>query len=195
MKKIIAAAALMLLTMGAKAQRDTGTICVRPVAGVSVSNLTDLDGNKTRVGVGLISGAEVSYTIHPVVDVEAGLLYAMQGAKWSAEVGECKMKLEYLNVPIMASAELVKGLRIRSGVQLGFLMKAKEKLSDVAEVDVKDETKKVDVSIPLGLSYEYMGIVFDARYNFGLTRVFKSEMGLKAKNSVFNFTIGYKFAI
>ena len=194
MKKIFTLVLVVLATIGVKAQqKEVGTIQIQPKAGITIANLTDFDGNSSKVG--MIAGAEFSYTVHPVVDVEAGLLYSMQGVKFDAEVGDGKFKLEYINLPMMASAELVKGLRIRTGVQFGFLTRAKESLGKVGEFDFKDDTKKVDISIPLGLSYEYKDFVLDARYNFGLNRTFKSETGFKSKNSVFNITLGYKFDI
>lgn len=194
MKKILFTALMFVTSFTAMAQKEVGKIEIQPKLGITIANLTDIDNNSSRVG--MIAGAEVSYTVHPVVDVEAGLLYSMQGCDFDAEVGDCTFKLEYINLPIMASAQLYKGLRIRTGVQFGFLTKAKEDLgSNVGEVDFKDTTKKVDISIPLGLSYEYMDFVLDARYNLGVNRTFKSETGLKSKNSVFNITLGYKFGI
>jgi len=75
-----------------------------------------------------------------------------------------------------------------------------------ASVELDDYMKTFDFAIPVGLSYEYQNFVFDARYNFGVTKVFdnaKSDwLGLgvnmgdaKVHNSVFQFTIGYKFAL
>ena len=183
----------MVMCFTAMAQKEVGTIQIQPKTGITIANLTDIDGNSSKVG--MIAGVDFSYTVHPVIDVEAGLLYSMQGAKFDAEVGDSKFNLEYINLPLMASAQLYKGLRIRTGVQFGFLTKAKEKLSSLGEYDLKDETKKVDISIPLGLSYEYRDFVLDARYNFGVNRTFKSETGLKAKNSVFNVTLGFKITL
>ncbi len=54
--------------------------------------------------------------------------------------------------------------------------------------DVK--AKSVDFSIPVGLSYEYNNFQLDARYKWGLTKVFENS---KTKNSVFQITLGYKF--
>ena len=54
--------------------------------------------------------------------------------------------------------------------------------------------KSFDFSIPVGISYEYANFQLDARYNFGVTKVFDVE-GSKAKNSVFQITLGYKFAL
>ena len=58
--------------------------------------------------------------------------------------------------------------------------------------DDMDDAKTVDLSIPVGLSYEYSNFVFDARYNFGVTKVADDA---DSKNSVFQFTLGYKFAL
>ena len=119
----------------------------------------------------------------------------MQGAKWKPEVGSSKFSLEYINLPVMASAQLYKGLRIRSGVQFGFNTRSKGKYGDVGEIDLKDQTKGVDIAIPFGLSYEYEGFVLDARYNLGITRVFDDDMQTSAKNSVFYVTLGYKIPL
>ena len=54
--------------------------------------------------------------------------------------------------------------------------------------------KKVNVSIPVGLSYEYMNVILDARYHIGLTKVNKVD-GRDSKNKVFTFTVGYRFAL
>jgi hypothetical protein len=60
----------------------------------------------------------------------------------------------------------------------------------------------VDLSVPVGLSYEVSNFVFDARYNFGLTKATKSSYMIfgnqfsdepnNIRNSVFQFTLGYK---
>ena len=57
--------------------------------------------------------------------------------------------------------------------------------------DVYDKT--FDLSLPIGASYEYQNIVFDARYNFGLTGVSGNKLMDDQKNSVLQFTVGYRF--
>ena len=142
--------------------------------------------------------------------VAAGLLYSMQGC----EFGEYKVKangetvggwdknernFNYLNIPIVANLYFAKGWAIKAGVQPGFLLSAKYKLDGVGaqesfNEDIKDACKTFDLSIPLGLSYEYQKAVFDLRYNLGVTKVNK-EGDNSSKNSVIQFTVGYKFAL
>ena len=55
-----------------------------------------------------------------------------------------------------------------------------------------DDFKSFDFSIPLGLSYEFSDFVIDARYVFGLTDLVGYD---KSKNSVIQFTVGYKIPL
>ena len=54
------------------------------------------------------------------------------------------------------------------------------------------DAKTVDLSIPIGLSYEFSNFVIDGRYNWGLTKVAKDS---DSKNSVFQNTLGYKLPL
>jgi hypothetical protein len=49
---------------------------------------------------------------------------------------------------------------------------------------------KFDLSIPVGISYEYKNFVLDARYNWGLTKIM--DAGDAFYNRVFQLTLGYK---
>lgn len=123
----------------------------------------------------------------------------MQGAKYDQTILNQDIrtttKLDYINVPIMANVYVVKGLAVKLGIQPGFNVNSKQTFSGktvLGDIDKKYEldAKSVDFSIPVGLSYEYNNVVLDARYNWGLTKVFE---GSDAKNSVFQITLGYKF--
>ena len=110
-------------------------------------------------------------------------------------------KLTYLNFPILANYYVAPGLAIKAGVQPGFMLGAKQKAKlleggtwyDFDESGT-DGMKKFDLSIPLGLSYEFDDFVIDARYNLGLTNV--NDLGsAKVKNSVIMLTVGYKIPL
>lgn len=118
----------------------------------------------------------------------------MQGAKTTEEGVDCTWKLDYLNVPILANFYVAKGLALKLGVQPGFKLSSKAKFKGSGaskEVDV-DGIKSVDLSIHVGLSYQYQNIVFDARYNWGVTKIVDDA---DSKHSVFQITVGYKFSL
>jgi len=63
-------------------------------------------------------------------------------------------------------------------------------------VDFSDDVKAFDFSIPVGLSYEFYNFVLDARYTFGLTKMFdEDKIKLDSKNLAFQLTLGYKFTL
>ena len=101
-----------------------------------------------------------------------------------------KMNLGYLNIPIMAQYYVAPGLALKAGVQPGVLVSAK------CGNNIKKYCNKFDVAIPVGASYEIANFVIDARYNIGLTKINKKTYSdLKSNNSVFQFTVGYKFKL
>ncbi len=184
MKKLMMIAAMMIAAISANAQNEVGQITLQPKVGINISKITG-DGAKTTVG--LAAGVEAEYGVAENFGITAGVLYSMQGYK--EEGADKKSGMDYINIPILAQYYVVKGLAIKAGVQPGFLVRAKEDGDSFS-----DECKKFDFSIPVGLSYEYQNFVLDARYNIGLTKTFK-EATEKTKNSVFQITLGYKFAL
>lgn len=195
MKKLMMIAAMMLMSMGAFAQNEVGQFTLKPMAGMTLANITNIDG---KIKVGLAAGVEAEYGITETFGVSGGVLYSMEGSK-NKDNSDFKTNLDYINVPILANAYLFKGFAVKVGVQPGFLVRAKEKYSNggiTVDGDIKDVCNKVQLSIPIGLSYEYADFVLDARYNWGLTNTFKNDNSdKKSHNSVFMFTLGYKFAL
>lgn len=172
-----------------------------------------VDGGTTA---GFAAGAEASYQASKSFALTAGLIYSQQGAQrdGSMKFGEVsaenkdKLNLAYLNIPILANVYLFKGFAVKAGIQPGFLLSAKQKSDNSAtgfangskedheEHDCKDYFNSFDFAIPVGISYEFSNIIIDARYNIGITDVYKSDKIEKneknGKNGVFQLTVGYK---
>ena len=166
-----------------------------PQVGATLSTLTDTNDSKMKVGI--VAGANLEYPVTYALSFSGGLLYSMQGTK--IKDADDATKMDYLNIPIVANLYFAKGWAIKAGIQPGFLLSAKHKVDGIGatkseDIDNKDACKTFDLSIPLGLSYEYEKAVFDLRYNLGLTKVNKNGDD-SYKNSVIQFTVGYKFAL
>lgn len=205
MKKLVIMAAFALSSATMFAQQAVGTWSVTPKVGMNIANITDGNGDPR---IGLVAGGEVEYQVTDMVSVTAGALYSMQGAKDKTDGITTTVKMDYVNVPILANVYVAKGLAVKLGIQPGFNVNAKvnaEGYGREVSVDIKDAIKTVDISIPVGISYEYMNFVIDARYNWGLTNVSKNktlvfgdeniDFGGKGKNSVFQITLGYKIPL
>lgn len=198
MKKTFLMALMALFTSVASfAQQSVGSLTIQPKIGLNVANVSDGDGSDNRIGLAL--GAEFEYRLTPVFSLSAGALYSMQGCKGTAEdedgnTGDVSLKLDYINVPILANVYVVKGLAIKLGIQPGFNVRHKA-TATVSGVNVTTNlpgVKSVDFSIPIGVSYEFNRFVIDGRYNLGVTKLID---GADSKHSVFQFTFGYKFSL
>lgn len=196
MKKLFVIAALMVATLGANAQQ----MFIKPMVGGTLATLTgDVEGAKMKLG--LVAGAEFGYNINDMFAVTAGALVSLQGAKFddTSVTKDMTTNLTYLNVPILANVYVAPGLAIKAGVQPGFLLSRKTKGDELvgngtwvsSEYTSTDGMKKFDLSIPLGLSYEFSDFVIDARYNLGLTNINDTD-NFKSKNGVIMLTVGYK---
>ena len=106
--------------------------------------------------------------------------------------------MDYINIPILANVYVAKNFAVKVGLQPGFNTTDKIKVTAngmSAEMDLSKvglESKSFDLSLPVGISYEFNNIVIDGRYNLGLTEVVEDT---DSKNSVFQFTVGYKFKL
>ena len=194
MKKMFLTAAMMLASVATFAQNAVGQITIQPKVGLNIANVTDADDADARIG--LAAGAEFEYGVTDMIGVSAGLVYSMQGYKFSEGNVDTTVKLDYLNVPILANVYVAPGLAVQLGVQPGFKLSSKVKMegsgiSIEGESD-DDGVKGFDLAIPVGVSYQYQNIVLDARYNWGVTKIMDD---VDSKNSVFQITLGYKFAL
>ena len=178
------------------------------------------DGRKLEVTADykafFVGGVELGYQVTDKFALSAGVLYSGQGydccksierndEDYNYFIGDySSLNLGYINIPILANYYLFKGFAVKAGVQPGFLVSAKNKRDVNAHgvepdpnehetMDVKDGCNTIDFSIPVGVSYELgCGVIFDLRYNIGLTHVAKDTKG---NNSVFQLTVGYKIGL
>ena len=197
MKKLFLAVVAMMVSAATFAQNEVGQLTIQPKVGVNIANITDADDADPRIG--LAAGAEFEYGLTDNIGLSAGVLYSMQGFKTTEEGVDCTLKLDYLNVPILANFYVAKGFAVKLGVQPGFELSSKAKVKGSGtsvEVDANDiegiNIKSIDLSIPVGVSYQYQNIVFDARYNWGVTKIVDD---VDSKHSVFQITVGYKFSL
>ena len=193
-------AALMLATMSANAQG----MFVKPMVGGTLATITGDHTDDVKFKLGLVAGAEFGYMIAPQFGVTAGALVSMQGAgqKDTDYTKDVSTTTTYLNIPILANYYIIPGLAVKAGIQPGFLLSAKTKGSEKLyggswedyDHSGTDGYKKLDISIPFGLSYEFSDFVIDARYNLGVSNIIDHEKHSN-KNSVIMLTIGYKIPL
>ena len=197
MKKLFFAAVMLMVSVATFAQNEVGKFTIMPKVGLSLADYQGADDSKLRVGA--VAGVELEYGVTDMFGLSVGALYSMQGAKGKEDGATATLKADYINIPILANVYVAPGLAVKLGIQPSFNINSKAEISEgvgSASADVGDVTNSIDFSIPVGVSYQFNNIVIDGRYNWGLTKVYKSESGFTdLKNSVFQITVGYKFAL
>lgn len=193
MKKVLLAVAILAAGLTANAQE----VNFGAKAGVNFANVSgeDVEDNITRTSFNV--GAVVEFEISDKFSIQPELIYSAQGAKLEEESDvDLTLKLDYLNVPVIAKFYAAEGFSLEFGPQVGFLLSAKAKAKiggDSGETDIKDEFETVDFGLNFGAGYKLdSGLNFSARYNLGLSNVAK-ESESSVKNSVFQISVGYFF--
>lgn len=187
-------------SLPASAQHEEGEAKFQPRVGITLSTLGgDADA---RQKVNVTYGVEAEYFVTDKFSIAGGALFTDQGAKYKYEDGgDVKMNLYYTAVPLTANFYVLPGLALKAGLQPAFRVKARmeqqgEKIDfdRAAEVLFRDDDfkmNKFDLAIPVGLSYEFKGVTLDARYNFGIIKLF-SGLEESVYNRVLAVTLGYK---
>ena len=190
MKKFILLMLAFVSFQQMNAQQVKGDFTIQPKVGLNIVSWRG-DSYQQDSYARLSFGVEGQYAVTDKFGISAGLMYSQQGNNSmvynlqpaNGNMYRYKFKMDYLNIPILANYYLFKGLAIKAGIQPGF------KIHDNISSSM---THSFDLSIPVGLSYEYKNVCLDARYNYGLTNF---EKGYNQKNSVFQITLGYKFKL
>lgn len=193
-------------------------------------NYADEMSVKSKYQAGFIGGVDVEYRATKEVGVSVGVNFAQQGFKFPSYQTETKasngetvldgfnnnhVKLNYIQVPLLVRAYVTNHLSLMLGAQVGFLCGDGKLKMDYTKATLRNDvvetsetetitsdwpTKKVNVSIPIGIAYEYMGVILNARYNLGLVNVSgMSDVQPSAKenykNNGFVLTVGYRFTL
>lgn len=210
MKRITLLLPFLAAFLGIQAQQEAGSWSITPRVGINSSVLTmddvylDVNGTETMKAQhrwGLTAGVETQYQCWSQIALSAGLMYSNEGCQYDkkGDVDEWKQSLHFLSVPLLVNfyiePDLLPGLSLKTGVQLGYLLQSKETLMGTTNTNT-DSFHRVNVSIPAGISYEYRSIVADLRYNIGVTNLCSHKLMDETwrSNSLW-LTLGYQFRL
>lgn len=226
MKKTLLLGVLFATSLLAQAQVEVGTFSLMPKVGVNLSKLTQSDlytvvpntsqaaELKSRLRVGLAAGIDADYRLLDMLSLSVGAMYSQQGCKYKNEeylVKDMSIRLDYVNVPIMANIYVTRSLALKAGVQLGWIVNKSAKANLWEEVvntetgetkegytqhkfdDIADTFGGTDFGIPVGISYDIDDVNLDLRYVFGFHGNSNALDGMK--NRVIQFTLGYRIPL
>ena len=173
----------------------------------------DVAKDNTLKGLsGFYVGALLELPLGDVISLQPEVIYSRQGAAWEQKniLGEFKkdLKLDYLNIPVMAKVNLGP-LFLQGGVQFGFLVgkpevsytRGTQRISQKLD---KDAYASFDFGVGAGLGVNLSQHFFvEARYTHSLTNALDpNNNSLKNahisddnnfKNAVLSLGLGVKF--
>ncbi len=188
------AIAAIIFSATASAQHSSQPVAFGLKGGLNVYNVNNEDGEKYDSKLGFHAGALAHIHLASQLALQPEVVYSSQGAKYNFGSTEAKLKLGYVNVPVMVQYMFDNGFRIQAGPQVGFLINAKTEVGNV-ETDVKDQLKTVDFGVGAGIAYvdPRSGFGVDARYNLGLSDINDDNSNSKSTNRGFQVGVFYLF--
>ena len=190
MKRLMFLLLLLCTGLGVSAQHAVGSLTWQPKVGLNVANVSGSSGSSR---VGLVAGVEAEWQVKAKLSLAAALLYSQQGYKVESGNYRATSKFDYINIPMVVNFYVARDLALKVGLQPAFNVNAtvRSSLNGYTGTAKEGGMETFLVEVPLGISYEWQSWVIDARYNWGLSRINKSN----DHNSVTQITVGYKFSM
>ncbi|MDF2190477.1 porin family protein [Paraflavitalea sp. CAU 1676] len=180
MKKLTYLLLMLGLSVAASAQISIGA-----KGGLNFATFggKDVEGYKTRVSIHVGGYAQVP--LKGAWSLQPEMYLSMQGANWEGK-GDDKTISSYLQIPVLVKYTTRSGFFGETGPQIGFLLKATDKVDGVKE-DIQDIVKKTDFSWGFGAGYRFNEkLSAYARYNLSLSNFWQDE-----KNRVMQVGVSY----
>jgi hypothetical protein len=195
--------ALVVVVSGAaSAQEQPAAVGVK--AGVNFANL-NFEGDGATVNLdrrkGAVGGVFVVWPATGRVALQTEALYSQKGAQMEEDGASGKIKLDYVDVPVLArfSSPVSPGtsFHVFAGPSFSFRVSAKSEFSFEGEEeneDIDDDVERFDLGLVAGAGLEFGRVVVDGRYTWGLSNINKDENDdVKIKNRVFAVMAGIRF--
>ncbi|MBA9076213.1 MULTISPECIES: porin family protein [Rufibacter] len=161
-------------------------------AGVNLSNFAG-DGADADYKFGGHGGLFANFGISEMVSIQPELLFTMKGAQEKEGDITTKVKLNYIDVPVLAHIN-ADGLFFELGPTLSFNVSSKVTMNDEDGNEISgdfDGVNSVDFGYAAGIGYQLQnGISIGLRYNGGLSDIAENS---KTRNSNFLLSVGYTF--
>ena len=186
----------------ASAQERPAAVGVK--AGVNFANL-DFEGDGASVSLdprkGIVGGLFVVWPASTRLALQTEALYSQKGAQMEEGGDSAKIKLDYLDVPVLArfSSPVSSGtsFHVFAGPSFSFRVSAKSESSFDGEEeneDIDEDVERFDLGLVAGAGLELGRFVIDGRYTWGLSNINKVESDdVTIKNRVFAVMAGIRF--
>lgn len=184
MKKVIVASFLVFAGLSSQAQK----LEIIPKAGINISKQTieGISNEKVKVGFQGGVGFNVSTGLG-AFSVQPELNFLNKGTKVKVAGGNADLKLNYLEVPLLAKYSFGP-VYVNAGPSLGLLLDKESKVRN----QYGEKLKKLDFGVQMGAGLAIPAgpgkVIVDGRYNLGLSNLGKVN---DIKNRGIMASLGY----
>ena len=172
--------------------------------GVNLATFHEDAGGETPFDfrTGVIAGGFVTWPLGSRLALQPEVLFAEAGAKATLGGGTSTQKLDYVDVPVLASYRIAGGperhLAVFGGPAFGIRVRATSEASfgggSTLEMDVSDQVTRTNLSVVGGLAYHRGRLVVDGRYSWGLSDIDKDTTdNIKINMREMSFMAGWRF--
>ncbi len=188
MKKLFFFAVLAIFGMTASSAQEgatTGGFHWGVKGGANFSSVNGDDVNDVDSRTGIQIGAVASFEVTELFSVQPEVIYSMRGWK----DGNVTIKLDYVDVPVVADFEIIEGLSLQGGPLFGINLSAKVENEDGNENDIED-ISTLNIGAAIGAQYDFpMGLFLNIRYDMGFNDVIDNNFD--AKNCNLGASVGF----
>lgn len=166
---------------------------------MNISNFTGYQEDvKSLAGFHIGGFAEIKFSKKFAIQPE--FLFSTQGTTIEGFDGDSNtsVKLNYLNIPVLAKYYITDAFSVEAGPQIGLLLSAKSRGEDIGDL-----YKSSDFGLNLGLGYNFTeDLSIGLRYTIGLSDIadvpddyddYPDFYNASFKNSNFALSLAYKF--
>ena len=195
--------ALIVGSSGMAAAQDA-PVAVGVKAGVNFANL-NFDADDASVNFdqrkGFVGGLFVVWPANSLVALQSEVLYSQKGAQIEEGGMTAKLKLDYVDIPVLARvsspASGGASFHVFAGPSFAVRVSAKTEASfedEEQSEDIGDDVERFDLGLVAGAGLEFGRFVIDGRYTWGLSNINKDdEDDVKIKTRVFAVMAGIRF--
>ena len=178
-----------------------GNIRYGAKAGLNIASIAFSEGDaETDSKIDFALGGFMEYKMSPTFSIQPELLYTRKGYSEDNSFYEMDLSITYIQMPVLAKYIFAEKFGVFAGPAISFLMTADQELEMKGDwddwkesVDVKDDYNSTEFALVFGADYDFNNIIFDVRYDLGLTKINDDDSDIDELNRTFSFLVGYKF--
>lgn len=196
MKRIDFILLSLMLTSSLYAQKDEQGLYSMPKFGLNIAWISNMDEPIVR----WTAGIEFDLITKDTFGASAGVNLSRQGSVRYAGNRDVEHEIDYITIPVIVAAHVVRGLSLKIGIQPAFVTYSsclEKYIHGNKTYSFKDyygkDINNVDISVLIGIAYSFPnGITLEERVCIGSMNIVDNG---NWKNYIYQFTIGFKTKI